>query len=230
MSQIRTDDLELDDPELEQRLELMRGPVGAWPVDRDVQARALAKLGLRSDHHFLEIGCGPLQSGIPLIRFLQPGHYTGVDISGDRLDAGRALIRRFGLEEQSPRLVRSDDFGLDQLQPGTFDRLWSFHVVIHFPLPLIARFMEAAATLLKPTGMGWFSAWVTSETAPFNRRGSWLEFPVTEAGSEFFHSAARDAGLECIALGTLDAWGLPADRPAAKNVLFQITKPAARAV
>jgi len=78
MNQIRTDDLELDDPELQQRLELMRGPVGAWPVDRDVQVRALEKLGLRSDHHFLEIGCGPLQSGIPLIRFLQPGHYTGV--------------------------------------------------------------------------------------------------------------------------------------------------------
>src|SRR4051794_5556910 len=102
MGQIRTDDLELDDPELQRRLELMRGPAGAWPVDRDVQVGALEKLGLRSDHQLLEVGCGPLQSGIPLIRFLEPGHYTGVDISAERLDAGHALIRRFGLEQQSP--------------------------------------------------------------------------------------------------------------------------------
>ena len=223
MTNIPTEGLDFDEPALEQRLELMRGPSGAWRVDREVQVRALEKLGLQPHHHLLEIGCGPLQAGAPLIRFLDQGHYTGVDISADRLAAAREVIRRFDLEERSPRLVLSDDFGLEQLEPRSFDRIWSFHVVIHFPLDLVARYMQAVAALLKPEGVGWFSAWVTPERTPFNRRGSWLEFPVTEAGSDFFHSAAAAAGLDCVSLGSLEEWGLPSDRPAAKNWLFQVS-------
>ena len=221
--EIRTDGLDFDEPEMEGRLELLRGPSGAWRVDREVQARALAKLGLQPNHRLLEIGCGPLQAGAPLIRFLDAGNYVGVDISGDRLEAARAVIQRFDLDEREPRLVLSDDFGLDQLTPASFDRIWSFHVVIHFPKEAVCRFLEAVSTLLKPGGIGWFSAWVTPERAEFNRRGTWLEFPVTEAGSDFFHSAAADCGLDCRSLGTLEEWGLPSDRPAAKNWLFQLS-------
>ena len=221
--EIRTDGLDFDEPEMEGRLELLRGPSGAWRVDREVQARALAKLGLQPNHRLLEIGCGPLQAGAPLIRFLDAGNYVGVDISGDRLEAARAVIQRFDLDEREPRLVLSDDFGLDQLTPASFDRIWSFHVVIHFPKEAVCRFLEAVSTLLKPGGIGWFSAWVTPERAEFNRRGTWLEFPVTEAGSDFFRSAAADCGLDCRSLGTLEEWGLPSDRPAAKNWLFQLS-------
>jgi SAM-dependent methyltransferase len=224
MMQIRTDGLDFEEPEFEGRLERLRGPSGAWRIDRDVQARALGRLGLRPEHRLLEIGCGPLQAGAPLIRFLEPGNYTGVDISADRLDAAREVVRRFKLEDRGPRLVLSEDFGLDQLDRGSFDRVWSFHVVIHFPESAVARFMQAVAALLKPDGIGWFSAWVTPERTEFNKRGSWLEFPVTEAGSDFFRSAAAAAGLDCNSLGTLDEWGLPSDRPAAKNWLFQLSR------
>jgi SAM-dependent methyltransferase len=224
MTHIPIDGLDFDDPAIEQRLELLRGPTGAWRVDREVQVRALEKLGLQPHHQFLEIGCGPLQAGAPLIRFLEKGRYTGVDISSHRLAAAADVVDRFGLKDRKPRLVLSDDFGLDQLEPESFDRIWSFHVVIHFPLALVSRYMRAVAALLKPDGMGWFSAWETPESTSFNRRGSWLEFPVTEAGSDFFHSAAADAGLDCVGLGTLEQWGLPSDRPAAKNWLFQLSR------
>ena len=224
MTQISTDNLDFADPEMEQRLELLRGPTGAWRIDREVQVRALEKLGLQPHHRLLEIGCGPLQAGAPLIRYLDRGHHTGVDISADRLAAARDVINRFGLQSRDPHLVLSNDFGLDQLEPDSFDRLWSFHVVIHLPEPAVTRFMQAAATLLKSDGIGWFSAWVTPEREEFNRRGSWLEFPVTEAGSTWFQSLAADVGLNCTGLGTLEEWGLPSDRPAAKNWLFEIKR------
>lgn len=226
MATISTEGLDFDDRELQQRLELMRGPPGVWRADRDMQVRALDRLGLQPSHRLLEIGCGPLQAGAPLIRFLDPGHYTGVDISAERLAAARDVVSRFGLEQMQPRLVLSDDFGLDELEPAGFDRIWSFQVVIHFPQPRLARFMEAVAALLAPGGIGWFSAWVTPDERPFSRRGSWLEFPVTEAGSEVFRSAAAAAGLDCIGLGTLEEWGLPPDRPAAANWLFQLSRAA----
>ena len=222
MTRISTDGLDFADPDLERELELLRGPIGAWRIDREVQIRALEKLGLKPHNRLVEIGCGPFQAGAPLVRYLDPGHYTGVDISSERLDAARQVVRRFGLDDREPLLIRSDDFGLDQLEPATFDRLWSFHVVIHFPDPTVRRFMQAAATLLKPDGIGWFSAWVTPDGEEFNRRGSWLEFPVTEAGSGYFKTLAADAGLDCTGLGTLEEWGLPSDRPAARNWLFEL--------
>ncbi|MGZ2412768.1 SAM-dependent methyltransferase [Sphingomonas sp. F9_3S_D5_B_2] len=225
MIHISTDNLELEDVDLERRLELMRGPTGVWQGDQQLQARMLERLGLQPEHQFLEIGCGPLQIGTPLIRYLEPGHYTGVDISPERIAAARDVAAHFNLLERQPQLIRSDDFGLDQLPTGTFDRLWSFNVVIHFPLRLVERFMEAAATLLKPDGIGWFSAWVTPEGTPFNQRGSWLEFPVTEAGPDFFQSLATKAGLKCVSLGTLQEWGLGPERPSAKNWLFEISRP-----
>lgn len=221
---ISTEALDIDDPHLEESLELLRGPVGAWRVDREVQIRALEKLGLQPQHRMLEIGCGPLQAGAPLIRFLEPGHYTGVDISAERLRAAQEIIHRFKLGDRNPKLVLSEDFGLDKLEPGSFDRIWSFHVVIHFQLTLVMRYMEAVATLLEPDGVGWFSAWVTPERTPFNKRGSWLEFPVTEAGSDFFQSAAGAVGLNCVSLGTLEEWGLPSNRPAANNWLFELSR------
>ena len=223
MTHISTEGLDFDEPDLERRLELLRGPAGAWRVDREVQTRALAKLGLQPDHRLLEIGCGPIQAGAPLIRYLEPGNYTGVDISAERLAAAREVVRAFGLEDRNPRLIRSDDFGLDQLESQSFDRIWSFHVVIHLPMEAVVRFMQAVATLLRPGGTAWFSAWVTPDREEFNRRGSWLEFPVTEAGSAFFQTAAANVGLDCVGLGTLEKWGLPSDRPAAKNWLFQLT-------
>jgi len=213
-------DFDLCDPKLEQRAELMRGPVGAWRVDRDIQLRMLETLGLRPEHRLLEIGCGPLQTGAPLIRYLDAGNYTGVDVSADRLATAAQMVRHFGLEGRGQQLLLSDCFGLDRLEPHSFDRVWSFQVVIHFSVSLVRRYMQAVATLLEPDGIGWFSARVC--TGPFKVRGSWMEFPVTEAGSDFFETAAADAGLSCTSLGTLEEWGLPSERSGAKNWLFEL--------
>jgi SAM-dependent methyltransferase len=219
---ISADGLDLDDPGEEGRLELMRGPAGKWREDREFQLRTLERLGIRPDHDFLEIGCGPLLAGAPLIRFLEPGRYTGVDVSEDRLSAARELVTRFGLDERQPRLLLSEDFGLDRLPPRSFDRIWSYQVVLHLTQPLVLRFMTAVAELLKPSGVAWFSAKVASDDGGFKAGGPWLEFPVNAAGESFYRSSASSVGLECTHLGTLGQWGLPPDRPGAKHLLFQL--------
>lgn len=217
--------LDFEDDREEDQLALMRGPSGKWREDRNFQIRALEKLGLRPDHHFLEIGCGPLLAGAPLIRFLDPGHYTGVDISPDRLSVAEKLVARFGLEDKGPNLLLSDDFGLDRLPPQSFDRIWSYQVVLHFSLPLVHRYLAAVAQLLKPGGLAWFSAKMSRNGDDFKIGGAWLEFPVNEAGEPFYRSAASAVGLECSHLGTLGEWGLPSDRPGSKHLLFQLRAP-----
>ncbi len=220
---------EFEDPAEEARLELMRGSLGAWREDRDAQLRMIDRLGLRAGDRFLELGCGPLQVGVPLIRYLDPGHYTGVDISADRLEAGRAAIARFGLDDRDPQLVQSNDFGLDRLSPASFDRIWCFQALIHFPQVLVERFMVAVGKLLEPGGKAWFSARVSPTEGAFRTVGSWLEFPVTEAGERFYLAAADAAGLDCTSLGTLGEWGLPSVRPGANNRLFQLRRGRPRA-
>ena len=222
---ISDEGLDFEDPREENDLALMRGPAGKWREDRIFQIRALEKLGLRPEHHFLEIGCGPLLAGAPLIRFLEPGGYTGVDVSRDRLAAAEKVLARFGLEDRRPHLLLSADFGLESLLPHSFDRIWAYQVVLHLRKPLVHRFMAAVAQFLKPGGLAWFSAKVVGDGDDFNVGGPWLEFPVNAVGESFFRSSANAAGLECTHLGTLGEWGLPSDRPGAKHLLFQLKAP-----
>jgi SAM-dependent methyltransferase len=216
--------LDLDDPAFESRLQLMRGPADWWREDRDVQLRMIDRLGVRPSDRLLEIGCGPVQAGAALIRHLEPGCYTGVDISADRIAAARDVVAALGLADKSPRLIVSDDFGLDRLSPGSFDRIWCYQVVIHFPLPLVERFMTAVSTLLTDDGRAWFSARVNNAVEGFRISGKWLEFPVTEGSEDFWMASATAAGLSCRRLGTLGELGHPETRPGWKNPLFELTK------
>ena len=222
MMPISDEGLDLADPREEAAVELMRGPSGKWREDRLFQLRALEQLGLRADHQLLEIGCGPLLAGLPLMRFLDRGRYTGVDVSTDRLAAGRKAISQFALEDRQAHLVRSDSFGLAELPPGSFDRIWSYQVVLHLTEPLVHGFMRAVAALLKQDGIAWFSAKVSGRGDAFEVGGPWLEFPVNAVGEGFYRSAADAAGLTCASLGTLGELGLPSDRPGSRHLLFEM--------
>lgn len=222
---ISDEGLDYEDAREEDDLALMRGPSGKWREDRTFQIRALERLGLEPVHRLLEIGCGPLLAGAPLIRFLEPGSYTGVDVSEERLAAAKQAVARFALKDRKPTLVRSDDFGLERLPARSFDRIWSYQVVLHLTLPLVHRFMAAVAQLLKPGGLAWFSAKIADDGEGFKPGGPWLEFPVNAADESFYRSSADAAGLECTHLGTLGEWGLPPDRPGAKHLLFQLRSP-----
>ena len=161
-------------------------------------------------------------AGLPLMRFLDRGCYTGVDVSADRLAAGSKAISHFGLDDRQARLVRSDSFGLAELSPGSFDRIWSYQVVLHLTEPLVHGFMKAVAALLKPDGIAWFSAKVSGSDDAFEVGGPWLEFPVNAVGEGFYRSSAEAAGLACASLGTLGELGLPSDRPGSRHLLFEM--------
>src|SRR6185312_2619231 len=67
-------------------LEDSMGFRGQWDEHRRFQIEMLKRQGLRPEHRFLELGCGPLTVGVPLIQYLEPGHYTGVDIRSSVLN------------------------------------------------------------------------------------------------------------------------------------------------
>ena len=56
------------------------GPGHLWKEKRDWQMGFLLNHGLSPSDHFLDVGCGTLRGGIPIIEYLDPGNYTGFDV------------------------------------------------------------------------------------------------------------------------------------------------------
>ena len=57
------------------------GPAHLWEIKRAFQIQFLQSVGLTPDQYLLDMGCGTLRGGIPIIKYLEPGHYYGIRIS-----------------------------------------------------------------------------------------------------------------------------------------------------
>ena len=57
---------------------------------------------LRSDT-LLDLGCGVLRGGMPLINYLEPGRYWGLDVSPARLAEGWRELSERSLEHKRPQ-------------------------------------------------------------------------------------------------------------------------------
>ena len=79
------------------------GPPYLWKMKRDFQIQFLKTMGLKPEHYLLDIGCGTLRGGIPLIKYLQDGHYFGVEVRKEVLDEGRKELREASLEEKKTK-------------------------------------------------------------------------------------------------------------------------------
>src|SRR5689334_14158690 len=53
--------------------------VGTRPTGGIVQLKLLQQEGLQPHHYVLEIGCGALTSAIPIMSYVEHGHYVGID-------------------------------------------------------------------------------------------------------------------------------------------------------
>lgn len=76
-----------------------------------LQVEFLTGRGLSPSDVLVDVGCGALRGGVPLIRYLNPGHYLGIDKDRRLIRAGLqkelpADVRRL----ESPEFVVSDSF------------------------------------------------------------------------------------------------------------------------
>jgi SAM-dependent methyltransferase len=113
-------------------IEAMVGPVGYWQELEEYQIHTLKENGLRPEHALLDLGCGPLQGGIPLIGYLEPANYTGVDIQPKHLAAAYRRIAEHGLAHKNPRLIHSTNLGDEHLDDHEFDYIWASQILYYF--------------------------------------------------------------------------------------------------
>ena len=138
------------DPDWHRRT--IRRNVGHWDYLGQLQLDYLVERGLQPSHHVLDVGCGPLRAGVHFIRYLEPGHYAGVDKRGDVLEAARVVeLPRYDLEGKEPTLLATEHFEFGKLG-RTFDFAIAQSVFTHLPLNAIIRCLVEMSQVLRLGG------------------------------------------------------------------------------
>lgn len=186
--------------EREQRHGLV-GPPKLWRNKRAFQIRFLKKYGLRPQHKLVDLGCGTLRGGIPLIEYLQKGHYYGLEVREETLEEGRKELAEAGLESKKPVLLPSPDLSVIDLG-ASIDYIWAFSVLVHMEDAILDSALGFVKKHLAPQGV--FYANVGLGEAPERK---WQGFPVVRRKLEFYEEACRKHGLACEDMGLLSSFG-----------------------
>ena len=198
------------------------GPGDFWQEKRAWQIAFLKdRCGLLPAHRFLDIGCGTLRGGIPIIEYLEPEHYTGLEVRPHVLDEAREELELYpAAAAKRPNLVLSTGFpGLPDL--GQFDKAWGFSVLIHMADPIARECLEYVARALSPGGV--FHANVHIGP-PANAEGG-AGFPVVTRPESFYQGLAEAAGLRVEDLGTLASLGHSFGLRGDSHHMLRVTRP-----
>jgi len=141
------------------------GPPELFEEMQQWQFEHLRTQGLAPDDRVLDVGCGVLRGGIPLIEFLEPGHYYGMDISADALAVAREEVRRHDLGHKQPTLVNNDDLQFDDpaFNDVAFDVVWAQSVITHLPDRKVRELLANVGSVLAPDGVFHATIWETDE-------------------------------------------------------------------
>jgi SAM-dependent methyltransferase len=196
-------------------LEESMGFHGQFDEHRRFQIELLKAQGLRSSHQFLELGCGPLTAAIPVIQYLERGHYTGVDIRSSVLNMGWREIGKAGLSGKNPRLIFSDSFADDVLaRDQRFDLIYSFSVLYHLSDEILNLYFSIVA---KRLGDGGKCIANVNEHMPSDR---WLEFPFLKRTVYDYSAVATKHGLRTENLGDICSLGFKGSGSEGKHPLL----------
>lgn len=202
-----------------ERRHLMVGPSELWRMKRDFQIQFLRSNGLKPEHYLLDIGCGTLRGGIPLIAYLLAGHYTGVESRSSVLEEGRKELHEARLLDKHPTLLMVPDISeldLDQ----SFDFIWAFSVLFHMSDEILAKTLSSVSKHLSDTGVFFGNVNLGS-----GKEGRWQRFPVVWRSFEFYRTECSRVGLALSNLGPLHQLGHVSNEESHDNqVMLRIAK------
>ena len=177
---------------------------GQIPEHRRFQIDFLKSQGLKPQNTLLEIGCGPMTAGLPLIEYLEPDNYVGVDVRPEVLHLSWQQIGKAGLSAKNPRLITSSTFGDESLGDLVFDYILTFSVLFHLSDEILDRWFAMVA---KRGGVAYANVNTTMDSS------TWLQFPFLKRTVDTYQNMAAKHGLKTENLGTMEALGfkLPFD-------------------
>lgn len=179
----------------------MVGPVSLWKMKREFQIRFLKDMGLKPEHYLLDIGCGTLRGGIPLIDYLEPARYFGVEERANVLVEARKELRDFGLEGKNPTLLLTPDLSQVVINQK-FDYAWAFSVLIHMSDEILEDTLGFVRRQLSENG-----AFYANVKIGKTLDGFWQGFPTVTRPLEFYQQVCARNGLAFSDVGSLKDHG-----------------------
>lgn len=110
----------------------------------------LLRHGLQPHHVFLDYGCGSLRLGRPMIEYLEPERYWGLDLTQEFLDAGVAHLGPALHTEKRPVLRVIGAEGLAAARAAKLDVIGAWHVCGKVPDQIFADFFTKVVGLMHP--------------------------------------------------------------------------------
>ena len=162
---------------------------GTRPTGGGVQLGFLIGEGLKPSDRVLEIGCGALASAIPIMSFLETGHYFAIEPNRWLIDASLNIREnRNVFNSRSPTIINNLNFDATSLGIS-FDYIFAHSIMSHAAHWQLPQFMENCSKVLKEGGKVIFSLRLTQPN-PYGNSGSPEETKSPNwvyPGVSFFH-------------------------------------------
>ena len=221
------------DDALKQQRHGLVGPAHLWESKRLSQFDFLKSVGLMPHHRLLDLGCGTLRGGIPLIEYLDTSHYFGFDVRENVIQEAHKELKEYGLESKLPTLACHDsicEFSIDQ----KLDYVWAYSVLIHMTDEVLGDALDVVCSLLAPGGKLYANVNIGPSNKPQQTNqlaernigsGSCRVFPLIIRPLAFYQEMSASRGLLMENLGTTDTLYFDPQEPAHKlHTMFSFSK------
>lgn len=177
------------------------GPIELWEHKRQFQFDFLLNNGLNETDTLLDFGCGTLRGGIPLIRYLNAGNYTGIDIRNIVITEAEKELDENKLRYKKPNLIHICDINNLSFSEK-FDIVLCFSVLIHLEDSILNDSLKFISKYIKPEGCMYAN--VVLGNHPDR---TWNEFLLVERSFEFYSDTFKRNKMMIKDIGSLSSFG-----------------------
>jgi len=188
---------------------------GLWEELGALQFSFLRRRGLQPQNRLLDLGCGALRGGVRFIRYLDAGHYYGIDINASLIEAGKRELEEERLGDKNPHLLVNDKFEVGRFATA-FDCAIAVSVFTHLPVNHIVRCLTEVGRALKPEALffaSYFEAPGEAFLAPLTHTPGNI---VTYYDADPYHYSFEEirwmAKLARLEVERIGEWGHPRDQ------------------
>jgi hypothetical protein len=188
---------------------------GLWDEIGRLQLEFLVQRGLEPGMRLVDLGCGSMRGGVHFVRYLEPEHYYGIDISEALLDAGYEIeLAQAGVQHRLSREHLRADSRFDVGQFGVcFDMALAQSLFTHLPLNHIRLCLGRLAPALRVGGSLYATIFACDERGWFEPLQHGDGGPVTYPDADPYHYRYADIAACCAGLPwemqPIGDWGHP---------------------
>ena len=185
---------------------------GLWDQVGTLQFDFLVKQGLEPHHRFLDMGCGAMRGGVHFVRYLNAGHYYGLDFNASLLEAGQHELSKAGLLSKKPQLLVDDQFDVGRFATK-FEYALALSLFTHLPMNHIVRCLVEVGRSLATGGCLFATFFEAPQSAHLNALAHSPGGIVTQYDRDPYHQSVEEmrwlANAAGLRLAHVEEWGHP---------------------